>query len=175
MVKATKMIADDLDKVGVKINLQVIERNTYLAKAKALDFDIYAGRWGVMDEPADYMGLLFFTNNWDKGSINYSGINDPKLDQLIQEAQSSMEKKAMVDKMYAIQEYLHDVEPVVTLWVETYNLAISDKWPVGKSTQRPPQLYRSSIARQDLSSEKVIRAPGGRAKRVPAVEEHASL
>ncbi len=128
MTKATKMIADDLDKVGIKINLQVIERNTYLAKAKALDFDIYAGRWGVMDEPADYMGLLFLTSNWNKGSINYSGINDPKLDAMIADAQSAMDHKAMVEKMFAIQDYLHDQEPVITLWVETYNLAISDKW-----------------------------------------------
>lgn len=128
MSKAVKMIADDLAKIGVKLNLQGMERNTYLAKAKALDFDIYAGKWGVMDEPADYLGLLFLSDNWQKGGINFSGINDPKLDAMIKDAQGAMEKKAMQEKLFAIQEYLHEQTPVITLWVETYNLAMSDKW-----------------------------------------------
>ncbi|MCL4516567.1 MAG: ABC transporter substrate-binding protein [Firmicutes bacterium] len=128
MAKAVKMIADDLAKIGVKIDLQGMERNTYLARAKALDFDIYAGKWGVMDEPADYLGLLFLSDNWQKGGINYSGINDPKLDAMIKEAQGAMDSKTMKKKLFALQEYLHDQIPVITLWVETYNLAMSDKW-----------------------------------------------
>ena len=128
MAKTVKMLADDWSKIGVKLDLQGMERNTYLAKAKALDFDIYGGKWGVMDEPADYLGLLFLSDTWQQGGINYSGINDPKLDQMIKDAQASMDHEAMKAKLWEIQEYLHEQEPVVTLWVETYNLAVSKNW-----------------------------------------------
>ncbi len=128
MVKALKMMTDDLAKVGIKLVHQPMERNTYVAKSKAGEYDIYAGRWGVMDEPADYMHLLFHSSNWGTASVNFSGINSPELDRMIGEAQGAMDKKSMVDKIYKMQEWLHDEVPVITLWVETYNLAMSDKW-----------------------------------------------
>lgn len=128
MAKTVKMLADDWAQIGVKLNLKGMERNTYLAEAKALNFDIYGGKWGIMDEPADYLGLLFLTDTWQKGGINYSGINDPELDRMIKEAQAAMDPATMKEKLWAVQEYLHDAMPVITLWVENYNLPVSKKF-----------------------------------------------
>jgi peptide/nickel transport system substrate-binding protein len=149
MAKTVKMLADDWAKIGVKLNLQGMERNTYLAKAKALDFDIYGGKWGVMDEPADYLGLLFLSDNWNKGSINYSGINDPNLDSMIKDAQMTIDPTAMKQKIWNLQQYLHDQEPVVTLWVETYSLPVSKKWAGWKAL---PSDLRGFVDPQSLVS-----------------------
>jgi peptide/nickel transport system substrate-binding protein len=148
MAKSMTMIADDWAKIGVKLNLKGTERNTYLANAKALDFDVYGGRWGVMDEPADYIGLLFLSDTWQKGGINYSGINDATLDTMIKDAQGSMDPKSMQEKIYKLQEYVAEQVPVITLWVETYQMAVSKKWAGWKMF---PSDLRSFVDPQSLA------------------------
>ncbi len=161
MAKSMTMIADDWAKIGVKLNLKGMERNTYLANAKALDFDIYGGRWGVMDEPADYIGLLFLSDTWQKGGINYSGINDPKLDTMIKEAQGSMDPKTMQEKIYKLQEYVAEQVPVVTLWVETYQPGrIQEVGRLEGVPQRSAQLRRPAIARRSVPGQVTVCLPG---------------
>ena len=117
--KWVTMVADDAAKAGIKINLQGMERNTYLAKAQAREFDIYAGSWGVMDEPADYFALLF---NPD-GYINYGNVDDPELTALIDKARFTMDQDVVKEAVTAVQRYVADKAYVNTLYVETYNVA----------------------------------------------------
>lgn len=117
--KWAKMVADDAIKAGIKINLNGMERNTYLDRARARDFDIYAGSWGIMDEPADYFALLFSPD----GFINYGNVDDPDLMALVDEARYSTDPATTKAAVYKVQEYVQAQAYVNTLYVETYNLA----------------------------------------------------
>lgn len=114
-----KIVADDAAKAGVKINPQGLEPNTYLAKAREHDFDIYAGNWGIMDEPADYFALLFLPDAF----INYGQVNDPKLVEMINAARYELDKAKVVAAVNALQKYVHEQAYVNTLYVEEFNLA----------------------------------------------------
>lgn len=117
--KWVTMVADDAAKAGIRINLQGMERNTYLAKAREREFDIYAGSWGIMDEPADYFALLF---NPD-GYINYGNVDDPELSAMIDRARFTMDQNQVKEAVRDVQRYVADKAYVNTLYVETYNLA----------------------------------------------------
>ena len=65
----------DAAQAGITIDLQGIDRNTYLAKTNAGDYDIYAGYFAIMDDPVTNMALPYLPD----GAINYSQVNDPEL------------------------------------------------------------------------------------------------
>lgn len=113
------MVAFDAAEAGIRIELDGMERNTFLAKANARDFDLYAGGWGTMDEPSDYFSLLF-----EEGSfINYNNVSDPVLDAMMHTARYSTDPAEVAAAVSEIQHYVQDQAYVNTLYVEMYNLA----------------------------------------------------
>ncbi|MEW5865850.1 MAG: ABC transporter substrate-binding protein [Bacillota bacterium] len=126
IAKAMKMVADDLQKVGIVVTHNALERNGYLAAFRKLDYDIAAGGWGIMDEPADYLYLLYHSSTYGPDGINRSGINDPQLDRLIDQARGALDAKKAREYVWKIQERLKELVPEVHLWVETYILAYRD-------------------------------------------------
>lgn len=82
------LVKDGAAKAGITIELQGLERNTYLAKTDAGDFDIYAGNFAIMDDPATNMALTYLPG----GAINYSYVDDPALSQLIEQARVTFER-----------------------------------------------------------------------------------
>ena len=82
------LVKDGAAKAGITIELQGLERNTYLAKTDAGDFDIYAGNFAIMDDPATNMALTYLPD----GVINYSYVDDPELSSLIERARVTFER-----------------------------------------------------------------------------------
>lgn len=82
------LVKDGAAKAGITIELQGLERNTYLAKTDAGDFDIYAGNFAIMDDPATNMALTYLPG----GAINYSYVDDPALSDLITQARVTFER-----------------------------------------------------------------------------------
>jgi peptide/nickel transport system substrate-binding protein len=86
------LVKDGAAKAGVTIELQGLERNTYLAKTDAGDFDIYAGNFAIMDDPATNMALTYLPG----GAINYSYVDDPELTDLIGQARVTFDRDEQV-------------------------------------------------------------------------------
>jgi peptide/nickel transport system substrate-binding protein len=82
------LVKDGAAKAGITIELQGLERNTYLAKTDARDFDIYAGNFAIMDDPATNMALTYLPG----AVINYSNVDDPELSSLIEQARVSFDR-----------------------------------------------------------------------------------
>ncbi|HYQ64577.1 ABC transporter substrate-binding protein [Actinophytocola sp.] len=82
------LVKDGAAKAGITIELQGLERNTYLAKTNAGDFDIYAGNFAIMDDPATNMALTYLP----KGAINYSYVDDSALNDLITRARVTFDR-----------------------------------------------------------------------------------
>ncbi|MFI7675907.1 ABC transporter substrate-binding protein [Actinophytocola sp. NPDC049390] len=83
------LVKDSAAKAGITIELQGLERNTYLAKTDAGDFDIYAGNFAIMDDPATNMALTYLPD----GVINYTHVDDPRLSSLIEQARVTFERE----------------------------------------------------------------------------------
>ncbi|MEO3790321.1 ABC transporter substrate-binding protein [Nonomuraea sp. B10E15] len=118
------MVRDAAKKAGITIKLQGLERNTYLDKTAKRDFDIYAGSWAVMDNPPANLGLAFKTG----GFINYAQVSDPKLDDLIDQAQRALTQEEAKQPIQEAARIIHDQVYDNVLYVETFNIAHSTKW-----------------------------------------------
>jgi peptide/nickel transport system substrate-binding protein len=120
-----QIVKDSSAKAGIRIELVGLERNTYLARAREKDFDIYAGTWAVMEEPAAYLGLAFRSS----GFINYASISDPQLEAYIDEAQAATTPEAVRVPVQAaarlVQEQVYDN----VVYYQTFQFAYnSDKF-----------------------------------------------
>jgi peptide/nickel transport system substrate-binding protein len=86
------LVKDGAAKAGITIELQGMERNTYLAKTNAGDFDIYAGNFAIMDDPATNMALAYLP----RGAINYTYVDDPQLNALIAQSRVTFDRNQQV-------------------------------------------------------------------------------
>jgi len=120
-----QIMKDSSAKAGIKINLVGLERNTYLARGREKDFDIYAGNWAVMEEPAAYLGLAYRTS----GFINYASISDPQLETFIDQAQAATTPEEVRVPVQAAAKLIQDQVYDNVLYYQTFQFAYnSDKW-----------------------------------------------
>ncbi len=128
------LVKDDAAKAGITINLQGLERNTYLAKSAAGDFDIYAGNFAIMDDPATNMALTYLKD----GAINYSYVNDPALSSLIEQARVATTAASGITLLQQAAKLVH--ENVYDNVMYTQNLYIAYRSNLTGLVVKPSEL-----------------------------------
>lgn len=118
------LVKENAAQAGITINLQGLDRNTYLAKTNAGDYDIYAGSFAIMDEPVSNMALQYLP----KGAINYSQVDDPQLTAAIQKAQGTVQPDQQKELVQQAAAYVHNNMIDNIMYVQNLNVAYSNKW-----------------------------------------------
>ncbi len=118
------IVKDDAAKAGITINLQGMDRNTYLAKTNAGDYDVYAGNFAIMDDPTTNMALTYLPD----GAINYSKVDDPALSTLITQSQATTDKDKQKELVQQAAELVHDNVYDNVMYMQNLYVAHSDKW-----------------------------------------------
>lgn len=118
------IVKDDAAKAGITINLQGMDRNTYLAKTAAGEYDIYAGNFAIMDDPTTNMALTYLPG----GAINYSLVDDPALNELITKAQASTDKAEQKSLAQQAAKLVHANVYDNVMYMQNLYFAHSDKW-----------------------------------------------
>jgi peptide/nickel transport system substrate-binding protein len=118
------IVKDGAAKAGITINLQGMDRNTYLAKTNAGEYDIYAGNFAIMDDPATNMALTYLP----KAAINYSLVDDPALTTLVTQAQQTTDKAAQTKVVQQAAKLVHDNVYDNVMYLQNLYLAYSNKW-----------------------------------------------
>jgi peptide/nickel transport system substrate-binding protein len=119
-----QLVRDSSREAGIDIKLSGLERNTYVEKGAERDFDIYAGSWAIMEEPAAYLALAFKSG----GFINYGQVKDPALDSLIDKAQQATSPDDALRPVHDIAARIHEQVYDVVLYVETFTVAHDSTW-----------------------------------------------
>ena len=123
--KDATIIKDQLEKVGIKVNLvQTPDYATYKEKLANGDFDIAYSGWTTVTGNPDYAVRSLFTAN---GDHNKSGINDAKLEELILRAATETSDKYV--KTYSeVEQILMDNAYIVPIYsnnkTQAYNKEI---------------------------------------------------
>lgn len=120
----SSMVKDSAAQAGITIDLKGMDRNTYLAKTVAGDYDIYAGSFAIMDEPVSNMALQYLPD----GAINYSQVNDPQLTSLIEQAQSTIDKDKQKSLVQQAAGYVNKNMIDNIMYVQNLYVAHSSKW-----------------------------------------------
>ncbi|BCJ31094.1 ABC transporter substrate-binding protein [Actinocatenispora sera] len=138
------MVASDAAKAGITITLQGMDRNTYLAKTDAGDYDIYAGNFAIMDDPVTNMALTYLPG----GAINYSKVDDPALSKLITDAQVATpdEQRELVAKAaHLVRDNVYDN----VVYMQNFYVAHRTEWTgfVAKPSELLTVVDPASLAR----------------------------
>jgi oligopeptide transport system substrate-binding protein len=126
-LESNKKIAEALQQMwqqnlGVKVNLQNMEWKVYLDTMKKGDYQI--GRMGWIDQYMDPTATLDLFKS--KFGSNYSRWGDPTYDQLITEAESTMDVATRMKKMHDAEKILMDQMPVIPIYYYTLIFAFHD-------------------------------------------------
>jgi peptide/nickel transport system substrate-binding protein len=102
------IVRDNAAEAGITIKLKGMDRNAYIAAADAGDYDIYAGNFAIMDDPATNMTLTYLPG----GQINYSRVDDDKLSDLVLEAQTTTDpakqKEIVTEASNLVRDQVYD-------------------------------------------------------------------
>ena len=118
------LVKDSAAKAGIPIELQGTERNTYLAMTNKGDFDIYAGNFAIMDDPVTNMTLAYLPG----GAINYTYVDDAKLNDLIAQGAATTDKKEKVKLMREAAKIVRDNVYDNIMYTQNLYFAHSSKW-----------------------------------------------
>lgn len=118
------MVKDWAAEVGINITLDGYERNTYLQMTNAGDYDIYAGSFAIMDDPVTNFALSYLPD----GVINYTYVDDPELNALIEKAMLTFEEDEKIAIMQEAAKIVHDEVYDNIMYTQTLYFAHSAKW-----------------------------------------------
>jgi peptide/nickel transport system substrate-binding protein len=85
---------------------------------------MYSLTWVGIYEP-DQLDRIFHSHSIE-GGANRGGYQNPLVDQLIEEAQVTLDRKSRAEKYQRIQQILNEELPYINLWYET-NVAVMNK------------------------------------------------
>jgi len=120
VIQAAQWIAEDLKKVGINAEIEVVEYATYFSKRwPGLQYDIGVGFQSFYQEPDEWLrGQLH-----SKSPRNWFGVKIPELDKMLDEQRLIMDEEQRKKKVHEIQRYvLENVInpiPLITHYVET--------------------------------------------------------
>lgn len=110
----------NLDKIGIKINLEVMEMSAWQQKVmenKDFELTMLAGYQGP--DVTAVSGRVSTT-----GSTNFSGYSNEKLDKLFNEASGESEESKRIELVSQIQEIMSEDLPIVPILDNGYKYAI---------------------------------------------------
>lgn len=122
--QSAQLIEEQAAEAGITIEIEGLERNTYLAKTDAGDYDIYAGNFAIMDDPITNFRLSYMPG----GLINYTYVDDPELNDLIEQAGRELEVEDQVPLMQEAAEIVRDQVYDNVMYTQNLFIAHSSEW-----------------------------------------------
>ncbi|WP_091500155.1 ABC transporter substrate-binding protein [Microbacterium sp. cf332] len=119
-----QLVKDGAAEAGIAIELQGLERNTYLARTNEGDYDIYAGNFAIMDDPVTNFSLSYLPG----GAINYTYVDDPELNGLIAEAGSTFDEDEKIELMREAARIVHEQVYDNVMYTQNLYVAHSSEW-----------------------------------------------
>ena len=123
---ATSLVCQESwKKIGVNANVEQLEWGTYVkraSKAAGFDYDVGATAYTFRPDPDGY---VFSTYKTDAEGNN--GYSDPKMDQLLDQARSTIDGAKRKELYFQIQKMIEEDVPVM-YWYVKFNIeAVTDK------------------------------------------------
>jgi peptide/nickel transport system substrate-binding protein len=115
----------NLLKVGVKMNIKVLEYSLYSAKLRKREFDGYLGGISTGDDPI-YLDFIF-SKKAMKNGMNYMSYVNDKCEQLFTKLETELNPKEREKYFKEIQHILYDEQPWLPLYYPSSKLAVNKK------------------------------------------------
>lgn len=115
-VDNARVLAYQLSKTGLNIQLQSYEWGTFYGDIKAGNFELATMRWiGALDP--DIYRLAFHSKEFPPGR-NRGKYNNPTLDQLVEEGLKIADEKERIEHYKKVQELIQNDLAIIPLWYD---------------------------------------------------------
>lgn len=111
----------DLAKVGVKMNLKLLEWNTFITKLDESQFEAVVLGWsgGSVDlDPKQ----IWHSSSAVKGGSNFIGYNNPEVDRLIDQARGEMDKQKRIPLLRQVYRLIAEDAPYAFMFNRKHSL-----------------------------------------------------
>lgn len=122
-----KMMAEGIEKGGIKVNIVATDRALMDEKARKHDFDMFFGQWGGNSFPEDYT-QLWATKEWASGGSNYTGFGNAETDALIDSIKYSVDENARLAFSKKLQRAIYEEQPYVFLYAPKRCVALHKRF-----------------------------------------------
>ncbi len=113
---AAQIMQHQLKKIGVIVNLRVMEWQAFLNMVVfPHKFDTVLLGWGLSPTPDPYM--FWHTDNDKQGGFNLVGYNNPKIDKMIEESQSIIDREKLGKIWQEMFKIITDDNPYLFLYI----------------------------------------------------------
>ncbi len=126
-----------LERLGIKLNLRVVDSSQYVNRIRAFDFDVISAGWGQSDSPGNEQRSFWSSAAADNpANRNYAGIKNPAIDTLIDAVIYAKNRDELVSATRALDRALTWNFYVIPGWTFGYDrIAYWDKF--GKTGKTP--------------------------------------
>lgn len=113
---AAEIIQHQLKKAGVVVTLRVMEWQAFLNMVVfPNEFDTVLLGWGLSPTPDPYM--FWHTDNDKKGGFNLVGYNNPKMDKMIEQSQTIVDREKLSKLWREMFKMIVDDNPYLFLYI----------------------------------------------------------
>ena len=129
-----------LEQVGIRANLEVMERIAFNNKMATLDFQMATYFTTMRPDPDSILAGRFQTGE----GKNYAGMSDPVMDQLLERGRSSYDDNERAAAYAEVQKRIYETAWYGTMWLRKYYDARSKKIKNMQPTQEPDMDFREA-------------------------------
>jgi len=123
---AAQILQHQLKKAGVIVKLRVMEWQAFLNMVVfPHKFDTVLLGWGLSPTPDPY--LFWHKDSDKKGGFNLVGYNNPKVNKMIEESQSMIDRKKLSAKWREMFKIITDDNPYLFLYIPNSITAVNKK------------------------------------------------
>ena len=126
-IQTAEIIAGYLKEVGVDIQIAVLEPSIYWVKTNSGEFDMFIGSWGSVTGDSDYALYPTHHSNAFGPLGNRTFFNNKQVDNLLEEARSTLDENKREYIYQKIQEIIVDNSSEVMLFYRDLNGAVNKK------------------------------------------------
>ena len=122
-----RIVADQAAKIGVDLNIQLIDFGTLSKRLGEHQYDICGLGFQSSPLPTDLM-QIWHTDSWRNGGSNYFGFGTPESDSLIEKIRETPTAEARKPLYWRFQEIVQEEQPMVFVMAPTEKILIHKRF-----------------------------------------------
>lgn len=146
------MFKEEAKKIGILVNVLVLDWAIFLEKCGKHEFDILIGKWVSGPYPDD-LKQTFHSDAAKDGGSNFSNFSNAEADSLMLAIRSEIDEEKRNSIYKRIQEILHEELPMIFLYSPTEHIAISKKFDNAYSSVIRPGYWPPGFKIKESSSK----------------------
>ena len=127
------ILQEEFKKVGIELKPNALDFNMLYDLASKHEFDAMLAGWGGSASYSNPM-QLWHTTSWSDNGSNFCGFGDAESDELIRQANETIDEQEHLEALHKLQKKIYDDQPYVFLYSKKKNIAINRRFQQNKET-----------------------------------------